>query len=408
MTRVLVVRLCGPLAHVARHPDKPRRRAGRGGQGNPRSGIRAAPAIPRRSAADGQLALRPFSQTQQGSPPNPNCSGHVSPSPPQAAHGGRLPEPGNAAEADEVVAQVRLACFFLCCLLLPARFGLANCSRRRCAARLPTSAHCFRPALPSPLLLSCRPRPSTRRQRTRRSSWTRGCCERWRAPRAPRSTPWPPCLGAWWGRRWALGAGLGAVFLRLVSLARRFACYQRSAAACAALAARQPPNHPLFSPAHPHNKPTQVVKAASGKFHPLHQWFYFDSLESLPEGPLPTEEVAPQVGRRGGRREQEKQNQQLLPDALGVGCLPAPPPPRRPPALPAARRHPTANLLPSFFPPHSFLLIPGLPLRRQHRGLWAHPAGPDGGPAGVPGARGACQLVVFCLRVWPGCALGEP
>eukprot|EP00887_Chlorella_sp_A99_P004082 scaffold23.g4082.t1 len=44
----------------------------------------------------------------------------------------------------------------------------------------------------------------------------------------------------------------------------------------------------------------EVVKAASGKFHPLFQarrgkgwWFYFDSIESLPELPLPKEEVAP-------------------------------------------------------------------------------------------------------------------
>ena len=42
----------------------------------------------------------------------------------------------------------------------------------------------------------------------------------------------------------------------------------------------------------------QVVKAASGKFHPLHQWFYFDSIESLPDEPLAEEEVAPQVGTR--------------------------------------------------------------------------------------------------------------
>lgn len=41
----------------------------------------------------------------------------------------------------------------------------------------------------------------------------------------------------------------------------------------------------------------QVVKAASGKFHPLHQWFYFDSIESLPDEPLPVEEVAPEVSR---------------------------------------------------------------------------------------------------------------
>ncbi|PRW20689.1 Ubiquitin-activating enzyme E1 2 isoform A [Chlorella sorokiniana] len=41
----------------------------------------------------------------------------------------------------------------------------------------------------------------------------------------------------------------------------------------------------------------EVVKAASGKFHPLHQWFYFDSIESLPEEPLSAEEVAPEGGR---------------------------------------------------------------------------------------------------------------
>lgn len=46
----------------------------------------------------------------------------------------------------------------------------------------------------------------------------------------------------------------------------------------------------------------QVVKAASGKFHPLHQWFYFDSIESLPDEPLSAEEVAPLVGGVGGIR----------------------------------------------------------------------------------------------------------
>jgi ubiquitin-activating enzyme E1 len=43
-----------------------------------------------------------------------------------------------------------------------------------------------------------------------------------------------------------------------------------------------------------------VVKAASGKFHPLFQWFYFDSIESLPEEVLSAEEVAPQVGGWNG------------------------------------------------------------------------------------------------------------
>ncbi|KAL6757412.1 ubiquitin-activating enzyme E1 [Haematococcus lacustris] len=38
----------------------------------------------------------------------------------------------------------------------------------------------------------------------------------------------------------------------------------------------------------------EVVKAISGKFHPIHQWFYFDSMESLPElDKLPAEEFAP-------------------------------------------------------------------------------------------------------------------
>ncbi len=41
----------------------------------------------------------------------------------------------------------------------------------------------------------------------------------------------------------------------------------------------------------------QVMKAVSGKFHPIFQWFHFDSVESLPENlPLPPEEVDLQVG----------------------------------------------------------------------------------------------------------------
>lgn len=40
----------------------------------------------------------------------------------------------------------------------------------------------------------------------------------------------------------------------------------------------------------------EVVKAASGKFHPLYQWLYFDSVESLPAVQLLTpEECAQQV-----------------------------------------------------------------------------------------------------------------
>eukprot|EP01018_Ginkgo_biloba_P004737 Gb_01549 [translate_table: standard] len=37
----------------------------------------------------------------------------------------------------------------------------------------------------------------------------------------------------------------------------------------------------------------EVVKACSGKFHPLFQFFYFDSLESLPVDPLGPEDVMP-------------------------------------------------------------------------------------------------------------------
>ena len=44
----------------------------------------------------------------------------------------------------------------------------------------------------------------------------------------------------------------------------------------------------------------EVLKAVSGKFHPLFQWFYFDSLESLPDEPLPEEEFSPEVRVRPG------------------------------------------------------------------------------------------------------------
>ncbi|KAF0908590.1 hypothetical protein E2562_026638 [Oryza meyeriana var. granulata] len=41
----------------------------------------------------------------------------------------------------------------------------------------------------------------------------------------------------------------------------------------------------------------EVVKACSGKFHPLYQFFYFDSVESLPTYPLDSEEVKPSNSR---------------------------------------------------------------------------------------------------------------
>lgn len=41
----------------------------------------------------------------------------------------------------------------------------------------------------------------------------------------------------------------------------------------------------------------EVVKAASGKFHPLFQWFYFDCAEALPNEPLPANELQPSGSR---------------------------------------------------------------------------------------------------------------
>lgn len=46
----------------------------------------------------------------------------------------------------------------------------------------------------------------------------------------------------------------------------------------------------------------EVVKAASGKFHPLHQWLYFDSIESLPAEIPEASQLAPRVRRRGSMR----------------------------------------------------------------------------------------------------------
>ncbi|TRX96896.1 hypothetical protein FHL15_002202 [Xylaria flabelliformis] len=42
----------------------------------------------------------------------------------------------------------------------------------------------------------------------------------------------------------------------------------------------------------------EVLKAVSGKFHPIKQWFYFDSLESLPTGVARSEELCKPIGSR--------------------------------------------------------------------------------------------------------------
>jgi ubiquitin-activating enzyme E1 len=45
----------------------------------------------------------------------------------------------------------------------------------------------------------------------------------------------------------------------------------------------------------------EVMKACSGKFHPIHQYMYFDSLESLPSKNIPSEQLQPQGNRYDGQ-----------------------------------------------------------------------------------------------------------
>ncbi|KAK9827310.1 hypothetical protein WJX81_003279 [Elliptochloris bilobata] len=71
----------------------------------------------------------------------------------------------------------------------------------------------------------------------------------------------------------------------------------------------------------------EVIKAVSGKFHPIFQWFYFDAVEALPaELPLPAAEVAGKGGRHDaqvavfGRSVQAKLEAQRL-FLVGAGAL---------------------------------------------------------------------------------------
>lgn len=72
----------------------------------------------------------------------------------------------------------------------------------------------------------------------------------------------------------------------------------------------------------------EVLKAASGKFHPIYQWFYFDALEVLPEGNLPASEFQPLNQRYDGqiavlgRTLQEKINKlkYFLVGSGAIGC----------------------------------------------------------------------------------------
>ncbi|KDO22883.1 hypothetical protein SPRG_12020 [Saprolegnia parasitica CBS 223.65] len=45
----------------------------------------------------------------------------------------------------------------------------------------------------------------------------------------------------------------------------------------------------------------EALKACSGKFTPIHQWFYFDAMECLPTSPLTVEECAPRDSRYDGQ-----------------------------------------------------------------------------------------------------------
>lgn len=70
----------------------------------------------------------------------------------------------------------------------------------------------------------------------------------------------------------------------------------------------------------------QVVKAVSGKFHPLFQWFYFDSCESLPSQLLPADSYAPAGGRYDRQiavfgRELQAKLQSLQLFLVGAGAL---------------------------------------------------------------------------------------
>jgi ubiquitin-activating enzyme E1 len=75
----------------------------------------------------------------------------------------------------------------------------------------------------------------------------------------------------------------------------------------------------------------EALKACSGKFHPLHQFLYFDSLESLPTDAatvLTEAECAPQGSRYDGQiavfgkafQQKIQQNRQFLVGAGAIGC----------------------------------------------------------------------------------------
>ena len=73
----------------------------------------------------------------------------------------------------------------------------------------------------------------------------------------------------------------------------------------------------------------EVLKAVSGKFHPIDQWLYFDSLESLPKSTARSEELCQPLGTRYdgqiavfGKEFQEKlaNTKEFLVGAGAIGC----------------------------------------------------------------------------------------
>ncbi|KAI0871527.1 putative ubiquitin-protein ligase [Hypoxylon argillaceum] len=73
----------------------------------------------------------------------------------------------------------------------------------------------------------------------------------------------------------------------------------------------------------------EVLKAVSGKFHPIKQWFYLDSLESIPTSSVRSEELCKPIGSRYdgqiavfGSEYQEKLGnvKQFLVGAGAIGC----------------------------------------------------------------------------------------
>eukprot|EP00818_Percolomonas_sp_WS_P000344 CAMPEP_0117451102 /NCGR_PEP_ID=MMETSP0759-20121206/8824_1 /TAXON_ID=63605 /ORGANISM="Percolomonas cosmopolitus, Strain WS" /LENGTH=1024 /DNA_ID=CAMNT_0005243671 /DNA_START=3 /DNA_END=3077 /DNA_ORIENTATION=+ len=70
----------------------------------------------------------------------------------------------------------------------------------------------------------------------------------------------------------------------------------------------------------------EVMKACSGKFTPLNQWFYFDSLETLPEDGVQESDAQPLQSRYDGQiavygRKFQEQLQKLHVFMVGVGAL---------------------------------------------------------------------------------------